>query len=210
MKYNETTFVRLTTKHTQTVFSFTATAGRATVNGHTHPLLPKSNTLSIRIARCSTRLWRTDFSLVILSNKSVRYTVDWFLGYSLVQKMLFFGILSLLCVTIAWGKRYQAHNHVGIVANTVGPFNNPTETYPVGGVISCPCVLCLSCFFSICSISPCRFVLAPENRSIISKTLERLCQDPGKSQRLMSLLSWILFPGDHCVKIIWNPKMYSP
>lgn len=28
------------------------------------------------------------------------------------------------------GKRYRAHDHVGIVANTVGPFNNPTETYP--------------------------------------------------------------------------------
>lgn len=29
------------------------------------------------------------------------------------------------------GNHYQAHDHVGIVANTVGPFNNPTETYPV-------------------------------------------------------------------------------
>jgi hypothetical protein len=26
---------------------------------------------------------------------------------------------------------YQAHDHVPVVANTVGPFNNPTETYPV-------------------------------------------------------------------------------
>ena len=29
------------------------------------------------------------------------------------------------------GKHYRAHDSVGIVANTIGPFNNPTETYPV-------------------------------------------------------------------------------
>ena len=44
-------------------------------------------------------------------------------------------LIALLCA-IAFagcveGKRYRAHDHVGIVANTVGPFNNPTETYPV-------------------------------------------------------------------------------
>jgi hypothetical protein len=33
------------------------------------------------------------------------------------------------------GHRYHAHDHVGIVANTVGPFNNPTETYPVSNLI---------------------------------------------------------------------------
>jgi len=41
---------------------------------------------------------------------------------------LSFLLVSWLAVTS--GKRYHAHDHVGIVANTVGPFNNPTETYP--------------------------------------------------------------------------------
>jgi len=27
-------------------------------------------------------------------------------------------------------KRYQAHDKIDLIANTVGPFNNPTETYP--------------------------------------------------------------------------------
>lgn len=37
----------------------------------------------------------------------------------------------LICAVVVNGRRYKAHDHVGIVANTVGPFNNPTETYPV-------------------------------------------------------------------------------
>ena len=46
--------------------------------------------------------------------------------------MMMFAFLifsSLLSVLSA--KRYQAHDKVLAVANTVGPFNNPTETYPV-------------------------------------------------------------------------------
>jgi hypothetical protein len=34
-------------------------------------------------------------------------------------------------VNLIYARRFHAHDHVGIVANTVGPFNNPTETYPV-------------------------------------------------------------------------------
>ena len=40
-------------------------------------------------------------------------------------------VLLASCLAFAAGKRFHAHDHVGIVANTVGPFNNPTETYPV-------------------------------------------------------------------------------
>jgi len=39
-------------------------------------------------------------------------------------------ILIAIIVAIVEGRRYRAHDHVGIIANTVGPFNNPTETYP--------------------------------------------------------------------------------
>lgn len=39
--------------------------------------------------------------------------------------------LSLLCVTIAsTTTKFEIHQNTPIVANTVGPFNNPTETYP--------------------------------------------------------------------------------
>ncbi len=43
---------------------------------------------------------------------------------------LFILIALLICVVVT-ARRFKAHDHVGIVANTVGPFNNPTETYPV-------------------------------------------------------------------------------
>jgi hypothetical protein len=48
--------------------------------------------------------------------------------------MLFRGALCvvlLFVVHITEAKHYHAHDHVAVVANTVGPFNNPTETYPV-------------------------------------------------------------------------------
>jgi hypothetical protein len=39
-------------------------------------------------------------------------------------------LLSFFCGCVA-SKRYHAHDKTSVVANTVGPFNNPTETYPV-------------------------------------------------------------------------------
>ena len=36
----------------------------------------------------------------------------------------------VLLVAMASAKRYDVHDVVGIMANTVGPFNNPTEKYP--------------------------------------------------------------------------------
>ena len=45
--------------------------------------------------------------------------------------MGFAALLSGVPVGSAEGRRYHAHDKVAIVANTVGPFNNPTETYPV-------------------------------------------------------------------------------
>ena len=32
-------------------------------------------------------------------------------------------------------RRYHAHDLVNVAANTVGPFNNPTETYPVSATL---------------------------------------------------------------------------
>ena len=43
-------------------------------------------------------------------------------------KTIFVFTLNLLAAEC---RRYHAHDRIGIVANTVGPFNNPTETYPV-------------------------------------------------------------------------------
>lgn len=39
-------------------------------------------------------------------------------------------VFSLLSIN-SEAKRYAAHDRVAAIANTVGPFNNPTETYPV-------------------------------------------------------------------------------
>ena len=43
--------------------------------------------------------------------------------------ILAFLIASALVAAEA--RRYKTHDRIGLVANTVGPFNNPTETYPV-------------------------------------------------------------------------------
>jgi hypothetical protein len=43
-------------------------------------------------------------------------------------------LLTGIIFVFIWGAtaaRYRAHDRIGLVANTVGPFNNPTETYPV-------------------------------------------------------------------------------
>jgi hypothetical protein len=39
--------------------------------------------------------------------------------------------LFLAAALVADARHFRAHDAVGIVANTIGPFNNPTETYPV-------------------------------------------------------------------------------
>jgi hypothetical protein len=43
---------------------------------------------------------------------------------------IIFAIILLLTVQVL-SRRFMAHDRIGLVANTVGPFNNPTETYPV-------------------------------------------------------------------------------
>jgi hypothetical protein len=36
-----------------------------------------------------------------------------------------------LSYNLVSGRAYGNHEQISLVANTVGPFNNPTETYPV-------------------------------------------------------------------------------
>ncbi len=46
--------------------------------------------------------------------------------------MLYYILLTTVVVLqVAFSKHYQTHDIVKIIANTVGPYNNPTETYPV-------------------------------------------------------------------------------
>lgn len=45
-------------------------------------------------------------------------------------------IFSILCILEiininVESKHYRAHDALPLIANTIGPFNNPTETYPV-------------------------------------------------------------------------------
>lgn len=44
--------------------------------------------------------------------------------------MIFLILVLLLVSELCSGKRYGTHDKLSIIANTVGPFNNPTETYP--------------------------------------------------------------------------------
>jgi hypothetical protein len=44
--------------------------------------------------------------------------------------LLSFGLL-FISIDLVVSTRFANHERVPIVANTVGPFNNPTETYPV-------------------------------------------------------------------------------
>ena len=45
--------------------------------------------------------------------------------------MIFAVVALLLAAGVVEARHFRAHDSVGIVANTIGPFNNPTETYPV-------------------------------------------------------------------------------
>jgi hypothetical protein len=62
------------------------------------------------------------------------------------------GLVCIILVATASAKRYHAHDHVGIVANTVGPFNNPTETYPVRFEIPSLGGLRFNCFCFLLSL----------------------------------------------------------
>jgi hypothetical protein len=57
-------------------------------------------------------------------------------------------VLVLLAVaSLAQSRRYHAHDKVSIVANTVGPYNNPTETYPVSeNVFRSPEAVVIGCY----------------------------------------------------------------
>jgi transmembrane 9 superfamily protein 1 len=46
-------------------------------------------------------------------------------------------VLAAISFFTVESRRYHAHDHVGIIANTVGPFNNPTETYPYYSLSFC-------------------------------------------------------------------------
>jgi heme/copper-type cytochrome/quinol oxidase subunit 4 len=48
----------------------------------------------------------------------------------LISLLLSSGLL-FISFDLVVSTRFSNHERVPIVANTVGPFNNPTETYPV-------------------------------------------------------------------------------
>lgn len=57
-------------------------------------------------------------------------------SFNLVRLPILTGLLQSFCLFVILNigvdaRRYKAHDRIGLVANTVGPFNNPTETYPV-------------------------------------------------------------------------------
>lgn len=92
--------------------------------------------------------------------------------------MLVLAVLAFSLFSIeSEAKKYGAHDRVAAVANTVGPFNNPTETYPVR-------IIANNKIFTIIHLIPCtwisttlfNFVPAPVNNESTSKTWGKLCQ----------------------------------
>jgi hypothetical protein len=51
--------------------------------------------------------------------------------HGLHSKVILLVVIMVLLFVRVESSRYRAHDRIGLVANTVGPFNNPTETYPV-------------------------------------------------------------------------------
>ena len=49
----------------------------------------------------------------------------------LSTQLVFFHLLVAILAFANGEHRYHAHDRVALVANTVGPYNNPTETYAV-------------------------------------------------------------------------------
>lgn len=116
-------------------------------------------------------------------------------------------IASILAIVSS--KRYQAHDKVLAVANTVGPFNNPTETYPVRNFMNnLYDFLYIILNFLACSFIRFPFALVPENKRDINKISVKRCLGHEKLPPLMRSLSWILCHGDLCAKTILMPLMY--
>ena len=46
------------------------------------------------------------------------------------MRWYFFLVCLLIALGVCSSKHYRTHDRMPVVANTVGPFNNPTETYP--------------------------------------------------------------------------------
>jgi hypothetical protein len=58
--------------------------------------------------------------------------VQFFNNLSLCFLLVIGPLLSVMAHDRKDGEHhYHAHDRVAVVANTVGPYNNPTETYPV-------------------------------------------------------------------------------
>ena len=72
----------------------------------------------------------------------------------------FVGLLLVLLVASVAALRYHAHDRVAVVANTVGPFNNPTETYPVCKYPHLLLIQCLILVYYLSSTTLCHSVRA--------------------------------------------------
>lgn len=45
-------------------------------------------------------------------------------------------VFNSILSKIVSAKHYRAHDPMPVIANTIGPYNNPTETYPVCVIIN--------------------------------------------------------------------------
>ena len=86
-------------------------------------------------------------------------------------------------------KRWHPHDRIGLVANTVGPFNNPTETYPVSLAHSHSISIYFCSFFYPHIQNPSQYLLLPVAcllSSVVVYCLASLCR--------LKLFSTTLYP----------------
>lgn len=102
------------------------------------------------------------------------------------ERMPFLVILTLILIGLVYlasANKFEAHDRVAVVANTVGPFNNPTETYHVWkyDIIIKSFYIIFKTFTFVLkyliygSIIPCLFVRELVNKNITDRILVKRC-----------------------------------
>lgn len=75
------------------------------------------------------------------SSRSTKRVTPWVgrgTGAASTQRFFLYVVTFCLVVLEASGRRYEQHQRINVLANKVGPFNNPSETYHYYSLPFCP------------------------------------------------------------------------
>ena len=130
---------------------------------------------------------------VFLANLKILEFVLFVQYLTMLRPKLF---LVLLIASGVFGKSLTPKEQVPVFANTIGPFNNPTETYPVGFKVFYVMIMCTTfCTLCFLSIILCRFVRVPEFNENILIQLLTVWPAFARLSLLMSSISWWILSG---------------